>query len=78
MWPIIWGAVGGLSIDIIDNVPFWSGFVRKLPFFRSLHNFHEGLHSVGKKFKKNHKSYGMWSQIILIALSLFYLLNKLV
>lgn len=39
---LLWGAFGGLLIDILDNHPILS--IKKLPGFRELHKFHEGIH----------------------------------
>ena len=36
----VWGAVGGIFPDCIDNVPFWSHQLRKLPRIKQFHQFH--------------------------------------
>ena len=37
---MIWGVVGALFPDLIDNVPIWKRKIRKLNVFREFHFFH--------------------------------------
>jgi len=42
----IWGAIGAVLPDFVDNTPFWSTTVRKLPVFKQFHIFHHGLQKI--------------------------------
>lgn len=67
-WAIIFGAIGAALPDLVDNMPFWSPFLRKKIPFNFYHRFHEFFHFTitDKKFYW----VGIMTQILLIALSL--------
>ena len=69
---MFWGAAGGISVDVIDNVPFWSNYTRELPIFKSMHNLHSKLH-----FNIDSKYWylGTLTQVLFAGGSLFYLLK---
>ena len=71
-----WGAAGGISIDVIDNSPYWSTVTRKWSVFRYLHSLHEKIHTnVGDHLPKGYWPIGVATQIIAIGFSIFYLLK---
>jgi uncharacterized membrane protein len=43
---MIWGAIGALLPDLIDNVPLWKKKIRKLAFFKDFHAFHAKIQSI--------------------------------
>jgi len=67
---IFWAAFGSILPDLIDNVPFWSWELRKLPGFKQFHEFHEFVHY---NLKKKYWYFGIPVYIIvLIALIIFW------
>jgi hypothetical protein len=69
-----WGAAGGISIDVIDNSPYWSAVVRKWPVFNTIHKMHENIHKdIGNHMPKKFWILGILTQIICGGASLFYL-----
>jgi len=71
--PMIFGAFGAILPDLIDNVPFWSPRLRKIFPFNYYHLFHEKVHFT----IINNKYFwvGILTQVILIAVSLWYVLK---
>jgi hypothetical protein len=68
------GAFGAIAVDLIDNNPFISPFLRKLPIFKQLHQVHEASHTaLGIEIKKKSWYYGVATQIISIGLCIFFL-----
>jgi len=43
--PFVWGMIGGLLPDFIDNMPLWSAKVQKTNLGALLHNVHVKFHS---------------------------------
>lgn len=70
--PIIVGAVSGLSIDIIFNVPLWQKWVKKTWPLSAIARFHELIH---QPFKRYQYSVGIPLQIIIVIISLWVLLK---
>jgi len=63
--PFIWGAVGGMLPDLLDNVPFWRNAFRKSKVGGKIHNFHGKIQS---RALENHPFVGMLTQYIIITL----------
>ena len=57
---LLWGALGSLLPDIIDNNPLWMRYTRSWPVFKQHWQFHEFLHH---KLKPNQ----WWLNIIIQA-----------
>jgi hypothetical protein len=66
------GALGGLTIDLIDNVPFWKG-IRNLPIFKQLHQFHEMFDGA---VRTKWKIVGVATQFIVIVISVIVLMQN--
>lgn len=74
-WPrIICGAIGGISIDIIDNVPFWSKKFQKTCFGSKFHQLHDKFHAT---VPRKYWALGVISQLIFIIGGLWFLSKKL-
>ncbi|HPM27793.1 MAG TPA: hypothetical protein PLX55_01330 [bacterium] len=63
---ILWGALGGVLTDVIDNNP-WASTLRCLPFFKQYHFVHKKVHHT---VKKEAWLLGVVTQIVLIVLSI--------
>lgn len=70
---IIIGAFGGVFPDVIDSSPLWSPKLqRENPSLKKYHGFHSWFHwTVPAK----HWTYGLLFQLLLIAVSLWYLVS---
>lgn len=73
--PIFWGAVGGMLPDILDNVPFWSHKLHEYRFFQRLWEFHHHSHISEEQEARFPDWAGLFSQLIMIGLSLRLLLK---
>ncbi len=73
--PFIIGGLGGILPDLIDNVPFWKHFLRRLPGFKQLHVFHEWTHDIWqKRFPMTRYAWlGIVTQMIAVGLTVWYL-----
>ncbi len=73
---ILCGAAGGISIDVIDNVPFWNKLLRKFQPFVAIHHLHLRIHNLGwSRFNAvKYTSLGITTQIVIGGLALFFLL----
>jgi hypothetical protein len=69
---LVVGALGGLTIDLIDNVPFWKG-IRNLLIFKQLHQFHEMFDGA---VRKKWKIVGVATQFIIIAVAVSILMQN--
>jgi len=69
---IVIGAFFAVLVDLIDNVPFWKDYLRKLPFFGKLHKFHEAIHF---RLKMKYWYWGVITQVLVIALAIFVILK---
>jgi len=69
--PMIWGMLGGALTDLIDNMPFWSPYLRRTFPMNYFHRFHEFFHFTIEN-KKN-MWFGIFIQFLLIAVSLKFL-----
>ena len=70
---VLWGAIGGISTDVIDNSPFWSKKLCVIFPFNHFHFIHEKIH-----YTIENKKYfwvGILTQLILIFASLFFMFN---
>ena len=72
---IFWGATGAVLPDAIDNSPFWSPYLRKIFPFNYYHLLHEKLHYTIES--KKYFWAGIFDQLILIAIAVYYLSVKL-
>lgn len=72
--PFIWGAVGGMTPDLFDNVPFWKEWFRKNRIGSKIHNIHEKYHS---RTFDDHPVLGLLTQYVLIGIfGWLYILKK--
>ncbi|MFH1855412.1 MAG: hypothetical protein ABH810_03360 [bacterium] len=71
-YPLMMGMFGGAFTDLIDNVPFWSPYLRKTFPMNYFHRFHGFFHFTIEN-KKN-MWFGIFIQFLLIAISLKFLL----
>lgn len=58
---IIAGVLGALSLDLIDNVPFWQNWMRETKFGKIIRSIHEGIHHT--------PPYHLWYVALFIELS---------
>lgn len=63
----LWGAVGGIFPDFLDNVPFWKKCFQKTGFGKNFHKFHADI-----QFKKTGPFYGIFVQVIVIVFSMYF------
>ncbi len=70
----MWGALGGILPDIVDNSPFWSVWLRQKPVFKQIHWFHEHFHFTIKKPKLRYL--GFLTQFVLIGTALVYVFTR--
>jgi len=68
---IIAGGLGGILIDIIDNIPF--PVLDEWPVFKQVHLVHQAFHYY---IKKENWYWGIIGQVIVIGGSLWFLLRK--
>lgn len=64
--PVMWGAIGSVLPDIVDNGPWRS--IRKLPVFKQYHHFHESFHST---VEKENWLLGTLTQITIVTIALY-------
>lgn len=69
---IIAGMFGGAFTDLLDNMPFWSPYLRKTFPVNYFHRFHEFFHFTIEN--KKYQWFGVFIQFLLIAVSLKSLL----
>ena len=71
--PVAWGALGGVTPDLFDNVPFWSKKFQATRFGERYHAFHDSFHTT--LFLKETKwwPFGLVIQVLLIWLSIVIL-----
>ncbi len=69
---IIIGAVSGLSIDLIFNIPWWENFMKRTPILKSIYFFHKDIQEPLKKYQF---VFGLPLQIIIIVVSIWILLK---
>ncbi len=68
-WPILVAAFGAILPDLIDNVPFWSPRLRKLPGFKQFHQFHQFIHS---GLSKKYWIFGLSVYIMIIGIAIWF------
>lgn len=66
-----WGILGAMLPDLLGNVPFWNRYLEKILPFKQERQFHKYIHIDHSYQKKLPKYFGLFSQIIVIALALF-------
>lgn len=64
----IWGAIGGMAPDLLDNIPFWNKIFRKTKFGRYLHKIHESVHII----LDPPAFVGILTQILVIIVAVYY------
>ncbi len=70
-WPVIWGGLGGLMPDLIDNVPWWNKQLQDKKFFKQFHLLHDGIHfNLDRKWR----IYGLIPSVLVIVYSLLWLI----
>ena len=70
---IFWGALGAISPDVIDNIPFWNRYTQKLPVLKQLKSVHQFIH-IDNKGQKGYL--GIVSQGLIIGLMIWLLSIK--
>jgi uncharacterized membrane protein len=70
--PIVVGAISGLSVDLVFNVPLWENFMKRAPILQSIYRFHEAIQEPLKKYRF---IFGIPIQTILAIISLVVLLR---
>lgn len=69
---IIWlGGLGGILLDLFDNVPWWNEWFRSRKWFVWLHYFHNGIHF---DLKKKQLWLGYIPPLIVLTFSLLWLI----
>jgi hypothetical protein len=63
---IMIGGFFAILVDLIDNVPFWKDYLRKIKFFAGLHAVHEKIHY---RLKFKYWYVGVLTQIAVIILA---------
>ena len=71
--PFVWGAIGGMTPDLFDNVPFWKRWFHKNIIGNKIHEFHEKYHS---RTFDHHPVLGMLTQYILIGIFIWLSILK--
>jgi hypothetical protein len=73
--PFILGAFGGIFPDLVDNVPFWSKKLHRLPGFKQFSLFHNGTHRLWEDRFSMRRYYllGIITQVVAVTLSLLSL-----
>jgi len=62
-----WGVLGGVILDIMDNVPFWSARFRQSPIGRPIHRIHSFVQRI-----KVRPLIGILTQVTVIVLALAF------
>ena len=72
--PFIAGAIGGASIDLVDNVPFWQRKIHQTKFGKRIGELHNLLHFTKKLALRKNAVALLVAQIIAIGL-IFWLIK---
>jgi hypothetical protein len=67
---ILWGVVGAVLPDLLDNVPFWNRTLRRLPAFSQEYRFHKSIHIKEESQRRAPKMLGLLTQLAVAAVSL--------
>jgi hypothetical protein len=70
---IFWGAIGGFFPDLIDNLPYWNRFFKKLPVFKQERAFHQWIHVSPETQKSVPKYTGLITQLMVIGFGVWQL-----
>lgn len=74
-WPLLFfGALGGVIIDYIDNVPYWNKKLQKTKIGNKFHKIHSKYHHT---ISSKHWFWGVLTQLIIILGGVWFLLQKL-
>jgi hypothetical protein len=68
---MLWGALGAVLPDLLDNVPFWNRTLRRLPFFSQEQKFHDSIHINEDTQRRVPKILGLLTQVAVVVISLF-------
>lgn len=71
---LIFGALGGVIIDFVDNVPYWNRKIQKTKIGKKFHEFHNKYHQT---IPSKLWFWGALSQLIIILGGIWILLQKL-
>jgi hypothetical protein len=71
--PFIVGAIGGVILDLIDNVPWWKGGIEKSRWLGWTSRIHNYFHFSKSGFIQQHKWSILFLQILLIFLIFWYI-----
>ena len=71
--PVAWGALGGVTPDLFDNVPFWSKKFQATRFGKRYHAFHDSFHTTLFLQETKWWPFGLVIQVLLIWLSIVIL-----
>ena len=69
---VLAGAIGGISPDLLSNVPFWSPQLIKLPILKQFHWMHHALSYVNNG---HNKLFGVLTQFIVIIIAVIVLMK---
>jgi hypothetical protein len=71
---VLWGMIGAVLPDLIDNSPLWSPPLRQIFPFNYYHRFHEKFHFTISA--KNYFWLGVLTQLVLIYLSFVFVIHN--
>ena len=69
---ILFGGIGAIIPDALDNLPYFSDRLHKISFFNKIYLFHEKIQYFSKKERVN-IPLGITTQIIIILMSIYIL-----
>ena len=72
--PFIAGALGGASVDLVDNVPFWQRKIHQTRIGKQIGKFHNSLHFVKKEILRKNAMALLVVQVVIIGL-IFWLIE---
>lgn len=71
--PFMAGAIGGVALDFIDNVPWWKNKVENSRWLGWTSNIHNYFHFKKSGFIQRHKWFMLLLQILLVSLVFWYI-----
>lgn len=76
--PFAWGTLGGVSPDLIDNMPFWNKTFRSTALGRIFHPWHNATHTLWKRIfpMRRYWRLGLATQAIACVGGLMYLFGR--
>lgn len=71
---VLLGGIGAALPDLMDSVPWWSNYTKRLPIWRYLTRLHDWVHLDYDLQRKLPSFLGLVSQIVVIVAALFILI----